>query len=91
MKDFSKFGTLLTKEEAKKVRGGKNCPVCGCNPCICPDGGPANWAECCMCAFEIFGVLQRGWICGNYGDPDCSKGIAQLEQMPGIGSFICAH
>ena len=39
MKKFLKFGTLLTNEEAKKVRGGKNCPVCDCYPCICPDGG----------------------------------------------------
>ena len=47
MKDFSKFGTLLTKEDAKKIKGGKNCPICDCYPCICPDGGggggECNW------------------------------------------------
>ena len=74
MKKFLKFGTLLTKEEAKKVRGGKNCPVCDCYPCICPDGGDGGSGGTC------------GWRDDNgYGQCGLTKAEAMFmaEGIPG--------
>ena len=60
---------VLTDNELKATRGGY---------------GPANWAECCFCHYYIDDVEDVGWVCGNYGDSDCSKGMSSLEEFAQI-------
>lgn len=73
--DFTKFGTLLTKEEALNTRGGS------CNP----DGAICSVDyECCS------GICING-VCGYYGTDYGSPCYSTTGNCHGICAFFVDH
>jgi len=63
MKNFSQFGTLLTREESKKIRGGERCTAfsCGC--------GGGGFSACVTSMGQLYDLI--GGICG--GEATCDR------------------
>ena len=72
------FIETLTDNELKNVLGGYGGDV-----------NPAEWDECCYCSYHILGVKRSAWVCGNYGDSDCSRGRANLAAT-GVTNISCS-
>ena len=82
MKNFSELGTLLTKEEAKKITGGRYCPVCESTPCICEGtGGPTCWLYCCDHGGNCSGGVHMG-------NESCST-HEWCQERGGMKGWVC--
>ena len=57
MKNFSQFGTILTREESKKIRGGSTC--------IAQSSTSEGRYECSSSASVAEGQAGGGWWCCN--------------------------
>ena len=77
MKNLSELGSLLTKEEAKKVKGGGGCPVCGGDPCTCGFLGDGAGRRCCQTSEQILAT----WSCTKNSDCE-SVGGAYCKEDP---------
>ena len=82
MKDFSKLGALLTKEETKKIKGGRNCPVCDENPCTCDGyGSPCGTCGSTCVYFECktkLGAYKSGIACS------CGEAMLKCDDDDGV-------
>ncbi len=63
MKNLLNFGTATSKNDQKKINGGKKKPSFCSSIYICPGGGTGADGEVCVLDGGIWGTMQGGLCC----------------------------